>query len=151
ITGFWRKPGFVWAKRADCPHAICSWITGPSGSRKRFGTGNLKVKSKKGNRLCEISAQLVEHLRGFLRTWRPNKLDLLFASGNGTPWDGDTVRSRKLYPLLEKLGIEKCGFHAFRHGNETVMDGENVPWATRLNRLGHSDPKVTMRYTHVVS
>jgi integrase len=55
------------------------------------------------------------------------------------------------YPLLEKLGIERCGFHAFRHGNETVMDGEGVPMATRQNRLGHSDAHTTMRYTHVIS
>ena len=109
------------------------------------------VKSKKGNRLCEISPQLAEHLRGYLRTWRPNRLRLLFATRNGTPWDPDVVRKRKLYPLLEKLGIERCGFHAFRHGNETVMDGESVPMATRQNRLGHSDARTTMRYTHVVS
>ncbi len=67
------------------------------------------------------------------------------------PWDADVMRKRKLYPLLQKLGIERGGFHAFRHGNETVMDGENVPMATRLNRLGHSDPRVTIKYTHVVS
>ena len=109
------------------------------------------VKSKKGNRLSEIFSQLAEHLRGFLRTWRPNRLGLLFATGNGTSWDADLVRKRKLYPLLEKLGIERCGFHAFRHGNETVMDGEGVPMATRQNRLGHSDARTTMRYTHVIS
>lgn len=109
------------------------------------------VKSKKGNRLCEVSPQLAEHLRQFLRGWRPNKLGLLFATSNGTPWDADVVRKRKFYPLLEKLKIERCGFHAFRHGNETVMDGENVPMATRQNRLGHSDPRTTMKYTHVVS
>ena len=109
------------------------------------------VKSKKGNRLCEISPQLAEHLRRYLRTWRSNRLGLLFATGNGTPWDADLVRKRKLYPLLEKLGIERCGFHAFRHGNETVMDGEGVPMATRQNRLGHSDARTTMRYTHVIS
>jgi integrase len=109
------------------------------------------VKSKKGNRLCEISPQLAEHLRGFIRTWRPNRLGLLFATKNGTPWDADLVRKRKLYPLLEKLGIERCGFHAFRHGNETVMDGEGVPMATRQNRLGHSDARTTMKYSHVVS
>jgi len=109
------------------------------------------VKSKKGNRLCEISPQLAEHLRQFLRSWRPNRLGLLFATKNGTPWDADVVRKRKLYPLLGKLGIERCGFHAFRHGNETVMDGEGVPMATRQNRLGHSDARTTMQYTHVVS
>lgn len=109
------------------------------------------VKSVKGNRLCEISPQLAEHLRAFLQTWRPNRLDLLFATRNGTPWDADVVRKRKLYPLLETLKIEQCGFHAFRHGNESVMDRENVPMLIRQNRMGHSDARTTMRYTHVVS
>src|SRR5712692_3331570 len=59
----------------------------------------------------------------------------------GTPRDADVVRKRKFYPLLEKLGIEKCGFHAFRHGNETVMDQESVPMAVRQSRLGHSDAR----------
>jgi integrase len=109
------------------------------------------VKSVKGKRIFEVSPQLVEHLRGHLKTWLPNSLGLLFATGNGTPWDADVVRKRKLYPLLEKLGIERCGFHAFRHGNETVMDGEAVPMAVRQSRLGHSDPRTTMMYTHIVS
>jgi integrase len=109
------------------------------------------VKSKKGNRICEISPLLVEHLRRYLRTWRPNRLGLLFATRNGTPWDTDTLRKRKLYPLLQKLGIERCGFHAFRHGNATVMDQEQVPIATRQNRLGQSDARTTMGYTHAIS
>jgi integrase len=109
------------------------------------------VKSTRSNRLCEISPQLVEHLRGTLRSWRPNRLGLLFATRNGTPWDADVVRKRKLYPLLAKLGIERCGFHAFRHGNASVLDAEHVPMATRQNRLGHSDARMTLRYTHVVS
>jgi integrase len=109
------------------------------------------VKSKKGNRICEISPLLVEHLRGYIRLWRPNRLSLLFATRNGTPWDTDTVRRRKLHPLLDKLGIERCGFHAFRHGNATVMDQEQVPIATRQNRLGQSDARTTMGYTHAMS
>ncbi len=109
------------------------------------------VKSLKGNRLCEISPQLVEHLRHYVRQWRPNQLGLLFATKNGTPWDTDVVRKRKLYPLLEKLEIPRCGFHAFRHGNETVMDQESVPMAVRQTRLGHSDARTTMLYSHVVS
>lgn len=109
------------------------------------------VKSLKGNRLCEISPQLVEHLRQYVRQWRPNQLGLLFATKNGTPWDTDVVRKRKLYPLLEGLGIPRCGFHAFRHGNETVMDQESVPMAVRQTRLGHSDARTTMLYSHVVS
>lgn len=109
------------------------------------------VKSVKGNRVCEVSPQLVEHLRGYLRTWKPNSAGLLFATRNGTPWDTDVIRKRKLYPLLDQLNIKRCGFHAFRHGNETVMDQENVPMAVRQGRLGHSDPRTTMMYSHVVS
>jgi integrase len=109
------------------------------------------VKSKKGNRICEVSPLLVEHLRGYMRTWKPNRLGLLFATRNDTPWDTDTLRKRKFHPLLKKLGIERCGFHAFRHGNATVMDQEQVPIATRQNRLGQSDARTTMGYTHAMS
>jgi integrase len=109
------------------------------------------VKSRKGNRTCEISPELVKHLRQFLRTWRPNSAQLLFASKRGTPIDIDVLRKRKLYPLLEQLGIQRCGFHAFRHGNETVMDLENVPPAVRMDRMGHSDARMMMNYTHVAS
>jgi integrase len=109
------------------------------------------LKSVKGNRLCEVSPQLIEHLRQYVRQWHPNPLGLLFATSNGTPWDTDVTRKRKLYPLLSKLGIPRCGFHAFRHGNETVMDQESVPMAVRQSRLGHSDARTTMLYSHVVS
>ena len=109
------------------------------------------VKSKKGNRICEISPLLVEHLHRYVRTWKSNRLGLLFPTRNGTPRDTDTVRKRNLYPLLEKLRIERCGFHAFRHGNATVMDQEQVPMATRQNRLGQSDARTTMGYTHAMS
>ncbi|MCU1300503.1 MAG: hypothetical protein JWQ87_787 [Candidatus Sulfotelmatobacter sp.] len=68
------------------------------------------VKSRKGNRICEISPLLVGHLRSYARSWRPNPSNLLFATRNGTPWDIDTIRKRKLCPLLEKLGIEALRF-----------------------------------------
>ena len=109
------------------------------------------VKSRKGNRLFAISPELVEHLRGYLRSWRPNPLGLLFATKTGTPWDHSLVRKRKFHPLLKKLGIPKCGFHAFRHGNATLLDQIGTPMAVRQNRLGHDDAQTTMGYTHVVS
>jgi integrase len=109
------------------------------------------VKSRKGNRRFPISAELVEHLRGYLQSWRPNPLGLLFATGNGTPWDHSLVRKRKFHPLLKKLGIPQCGFHAFRHGNATLLDQIGAPMAVRLNRLGHAEAQTTMGYTHAVT
>jgi integrase len=109
------------------------------------------VKSRKGNRRFPISAELVVHLHAHLRSWRPNKPGLLFATVNGTPWDHSLVRKRKFHPLLKRLGIAQCGFHAFRHGNATLLDQIGAPMAVRLNRLGHAEAQTTMRYTHAVT
>ena len=109
------------------------------------------VKSRKGNRRFPISAGLVERLRAYLRTWRPNSLGLLFATKNATPWDHSLVRKRKFHPLLKKLGIPQCGFHAFRHGNATLLDQIGAPRAVRQNRLGHAEAQTTMGYTHAVT
>ena len=108
------------------------------------------VKSRNGNRRFAISPQLVEHIRGFLRTWRPNSLGLLFATANGTQWDHSLVRKRKFHPLLTKLGIPQCGFHPFRHGNATMLDQIGAPMAVRQDRLGHTEAQTTMGYTHAV-
>jgi integrase len=109
------------------------------------------VKSRKGNRRFPISAELAEHLRAYLRTLRPNPLGLLFATQNGTPWDHSLVRKRKFHPLLKKLGISQCGFHAFRHGNATLLDQIGAPMAVRQDRLGHTEAQTTMGYTHAVT
>ncbi len=108
------------------------------------------VKSHKGNRRFAISPQLVERLRVYLRTWRPNALGVLFATGNGTPWDHSLIRKRKFHPLLKRLGIPQCGFHAFRHGNATLLDQIGAPMAVRQDRLGHTEAQTTMGYTHAV-
>jgi integrase len=94
---------------------------------------------------------LVEYLRAFLRTWRPNPTGLLFATRNGTPWDHSPVRKRRFHPLLKRLGIPQCGFRAFRHGNATLLDQIGTPMAVRLSRLGHAEAQTTMGYTHVVT
>lgn len=109
------------------------------------------VKSPKGNRRFPISAELVEHLRRYLQAWRPNSLGLLFATKTGTPWDHSLVRKRKFHPLLRRLEIPQCGFHAFRHGNATLLDQIGAPMAVRLNRLGHAEAQTTMGYTHRVT
>lgn len=57
-----------------------------------------------------------------------------------------------LYRLLAVLGIQRCGLHAFRHTNSSLMDRLSVPLKVRQQRLGHSDPRLTLDvYTHVAS
>ena len=103
-------------------------------------------------RTFALSSQLTAHLAEYLRGWRPNPAGLLFATRSGTPWDANLVVKRKLHPLLERLGIERCWLHAFRHTNSTLMDRLGAPLKVRQQRLGHSDPRLTLGvYTHIAS
>ena len=99
-----------------------------------------------------ISPKLASHLRVYLSTWRPNLLNLVFATKKGTPWDQNLVVKRKLHPLLESLGIRRCGLHAFRHTNGSLMDRLNAPMKIRQERLGHAPgSNITLAiYTHAV-
>lgn len=109
-------------------------------------------KTRNAVRVVDISPQLVAKLYALLETWRPNAARLLFATRNGTPWDANLVVKRKLHPILDALKIRRCGLHAFRHANASLMDRCGTPLKVRQQRLGHSDPRLTLGvYTHIVS
>jgi len=109
-------------------------------------------KSENAVRCFALSPRLLAHVADFLKRWKPNEKGFLFATRNGTPWDANLLVKRKLYPLLDSLGIERGGLHAFRHTNSTLMDRLGVPLKVRQERLGHSDPSLTLGvYTHVAS
>lgn len=109
-------------------------------------------KSENAVRCFALSPRLVAHVESCLKTWKPNERGLFFATRSGTPWDANLLVKRKLYPLLDALGIERGGLHAFRHTNSTLMDRLGVPLKVRQERLGHSDPSLTLGvYTHVAS
>jgi len=107
-------------------------------------------KTENATRSFAVSPNLIEHLRRFILKWRPNTSGLLFASRKGTPFDQNLLVKRKLHPLLEKLNIQRCGLHAFRHFAASMMDRLNTPLKLRQQRLGHSDAEMTLGvYSHV--
>jgi integrase len=109
-------------------------------------------KSESAVRCFALSLRLLAHLADYCKGWRPNEKGLLFATRNGTPWDANLFVKRKLHPLLDSLGIERGGLHAFRHTNSTLMDQLGAPFKVRQQRLGHSDVRLTLdAYTHVVT
>jgi integrase len=122
--------------------------------RQSVWRGNVQTpKTVSSIRQFAISPKLASHLRAYLSTWRPNKLNLVFATKNGTPWDQNLVVKRKVHPLLEALGIRRCGLHAFRHTNGSLMDRLNAPMKIRRERLGHAPgSNLTLDvYTHTVA
>jgi integrase len=107
-------------------------------------------KSENAIRCFALSRRLLAHIVEYLKRWTPNDRGLLFVTRNGTPWDANLLVKRKLYPLLDSLGIERGGLHAFRHTNSTLMDRLSAPLKLRQERMGHSDPSLTLgAYTHV--
>jgi integrase len=109
-------------------------------------------KTANSIRQFAISQKLASHLLDYLSMWRPNLLNLVFATKNGTPWDQNLVVKRKLHPLLECLGIRRCGLHAFRHTNGSLMDRLNAPMKIRQERFGHAPGSNLLlgTYTHTV-
>jgi integrase len=109
-----------------------------------------RTENPHATRAMAISPNLVEHLRRFIEKRRPNPAGLLFASRNGTPFDQNLLVKRKLRPLLERLNIQRCGLHAFRHFAASMMDRLNTPLKLRQQRLGHTDSEMTLGvYSHV--
>jgi integrase len=115
--------------------------------RRKVWRGKFEtVKSRKGVRDFSISQQLTDHLKA-----RAGKSGLLFQNQNGDPITYDHAVYEEFQPLLVKLEIPKCGFHAFRHGNATLMDRLQAPSQVKMNRLGHEKLDTTNGYTHAVS
>lgn len=109
-------------------------------------------KTKRAKRPIAITAELAEHIRSYLSTWKPNEKNLLFAKPSGKPWTPGFVRRYYLKPLCDKLDIQTAGLKAFRHCSATMMDRAGVPLKVRQERLGHHPGSaVTMvHYTHAI-
>lgn len=109
-------------------------------------------KSAAGVRTFSISQALTQALMQRAEG-RDASVPYVFHTGTGTPVDPGLVVKRKLKPILRKLNIptEGAGLHAFRHGHETFLDRRNAPVAVRLERLGHSDTRMMVNYSHVIS
>lgn len=109
------------------------------------------TKSESSVRVLHMPEPLALRLKNYLQGWRPNALGLLFPSRRGTPVNPNHVVPRKLHPLLDKLKIERAGFHAFRHSHSSLLVEMGAAVTVAQAQLGHSDLSTTLRsYTHVM-
>ncbi len=110
----------------------------------------LTVKSKSSVRDLPLPPVLIEMLKAYRRGWRFNPLGLLFANAKGRPITSCYVRRDILYPIRERLGIARGGFHAFRHGLGTELMRVSTKPRVVQEQLGHADLRMLQRYAHVV-
>jgi integrase len=115
------------------------------------GRGVVRGKTKSGrHRKVPINAAVVERLRR-LRVSSP-VLPSVFSNEIGGPLRASKLSTRRLHPLLTELGIEKGGFHRFRHSYASLVLRAGIDVATVSKILGHANPSITLSiYTHFVA
>jgi integrase len=110
------------------------------------------VKSDAGQRSIPIPGWLCEELAGGLAR-RPTlqRHDPLIVNKQGRAVNRDTFRARVVRPALRAAGLpEDFRTYDIRHSHASLLidDGANV--LAVAQRLGHSDPAVTLRvYGHL--
>jgi integrase len=128
----------------------------------RIGPGRLEFKSpktKSGRRNVKLPTILVEALTAekegqeeARRVLGPtyNAAGLVLCRADGTPQDPATLYSN-FQKLLIRLGLPRMAIHDLRHSHATLLLEEGAHIKVVAERLGHSDPGLTMRvYSHVL-
>jgi len=93
------------------------------------------------------TAQLAERLRAG-ETWQDH--DLVFCQPNGRPID-PRDDSDDWHALLDEAGVRRARVHDGRHTAGTLLIEQGVHVRVVQEILGHSDIRLTQRYTHVAS
>ena len=109
------------------------------------------TKSRASTKPLPLPGYLAEVLQRYLNTWKANPMQLLFANGVGRPHSANKIVQRKLWPILDSLGIPRCGLHAFRHTHSSLLIDSGAPVTVAQEQLRHSDPRLTLgTYSHVL-
>jgi integrase len=78
-------------------------------------------------------------------------MKLLFFNRRGRPYNATKVVQKALWPVLDKLKIERCGLHAFRHTHSSLLLETGASPTVAQAQLRHSDPRITLGiYGHVI-
>jgi integrase len=125
--------------------------------RNRVAGKETSTKNKQRRRV-DMSLQLTTALRT-LRTERKRAAfkagqpmaQAVFLTPDGRAVDGDNLRSRVFYRLLEKASLREIRFHDLRHtyASLPIQQGESLAYVQQ--QLGHSSIQVTVDiYGHLI-
>lgn len=74
---------------------------------------------------------------------------LVFSEEDGSPIRSE-FDSRQWHRLLERAGVRQARLHDARHTAATLLLVQGVPTGVAMRILGHADPKMLSRYSHLV-
>ncbi len=142
--------------------ACVNWIKGTiqirvaAGKTHHHGMLIKPPKSISGIRAIALDARTVAVLREHRETQIADgvsngRTGLVFPSPDGDLMKPTTI-TRHLKQLGERVGLPDITFHSLRHFHASVVLQEKENVAVAAERLGHSDPSVTLRnYAHVLA
>ncbi|MFA5864236.1 MAG: tyrosine-type recombinase/integrase [Phycisphaerae bacterium] len=137
--------------------------------KRSYSHGRWSTPKSNKSRIVDMSDQLRTTLlahrsrltqrfkRGLPTTKVPNghkgetEIQLVFPSREGGPTDGDNLRNRVFYDLLEKVDIPKIRFHDIRHTFASLLlqNGESLHYVKE--QMGHASITTTVDiYGHLV-
>lgn len=91
--------------------------------------------------LAQIVKQHIDTIQG----------DQLFVTRKGKLFFSENVVQTQLWPILDKLGIPRAGFHAFRHLHSSMLLSTGAAPQVAQAQLRHSDARITLGiYGHII-
>ena len=106
------------------------------------------TKSKGSAAPITLPAVLSAVLAEYKANWKPNPDGYLFVTRNGRPPSSNKVVEYQLWPILDALGIKRCGLHAFRHSVASFIVEAGYSIEVAQQQLQHSNARTTLGYTH---
>lgn len=109
------------------------------------------AKTAKAVRSIPLMPALRQILSEYQRVSGARAGDFLFPTAKHARrvLDQDDVRRRLWHPLLERLGIERMGMHALRHGLAGRLARLGLSEAETAAWLGHGNIRQSRHYTHL--
>jgi integrase len=125
--------------------------------RRQIVNGQVAVPKNGTSRRVDMSTQLSTALRTLLTERKAEKLrngwkalpEWVFCTPEGGPLDGDNLRHRVFYRVLEKAKLRRIRIHDLRHTMASLLLQAGAPITYVSRQLGHADPAITLRvYAH---
>ncbi len=109
------------------------------------------AKSRESEATLPIPQALAKVLESYRRQWETNPEGFLFVTRNQRPPSSNKVVEYRLWPILDALGIPRCGLHAFRHTHTALLLDSGATPKVVQRQLRHADARTTLQiYGHVV-
>lgn len=104
-------------------------------------------KTQNAYRIVDLHPEVAKLLSDFIGD---RTSGYIFCTSKGKPLGQSNILRRSLHPVLEKLGIKRCGFHAFRRFRNTYLRNyTSCPNGLRNFWLGWSGKDMSDHYDKI--